>query len=169
MQDLETERGRDRERETGSIFSGSSTLLLSSLSSETFSSQSCISRISAVALSKLSQEPVFDILVRTLVEENSRKIVGFSFYPCTSLSIFLRPMAGAASSLRGWKCFAVIMVGLLVIAASFVSAENAAERATPRTKTDDSHSLLASMRKFLWQKGRVGYTHVWPVKTFLGL
>ncbi|PKI67839.1 hypothetical protein CRG98_011738 [Punica granatum] len=76
---------------------------------------------------------------------------------------------------RGWKCFAVIVVGFLVIAALFASAEDGADRDALRTKTDrdalrtktdDSQSLLASIRNFLWQKRRVGYTRVWPAMKF---
>lgn len=76
-------------------------------------------------------------------------------------------MSGFGSRLRGWKCFAVIVVGFLVVAALFVSAEDGAGRDAPRAKNDDAHSLLTTIRVFLWQKGRVGYTHVWPVKTSL--
>lgn len=77
-------------------------------------------------------------------------------------------MAGGGNRLRGWKCFSVIVVGFLVVAALFVSAEDdGARREGPRTKADHSQSLLASIKNFLWQKGRVGYTHVWPVKTLL--
>ncbi|OWM78165.1 hypothetical protein CDL15_Pgr014984 [Punica granatum] len=75
-------------------------------------------------------------------------------------------MAGVGGRLRGWKCFAVIVVGFLVIAALFVSAEEGTDRDAPRAKTDDSQSLLTSIRNFLWQKGRVGYTHVWPAMKF---
>ncbi|KAK4761097.1 hypothetical protein SAY87_005990 [Trapa incisa] len=81
-----------------------------------------------------------------------------------SISISLDPMAGAGS--RFWRCFAVMVVVVLVIAAPYVSAEDGAERDTPGTKAHDSQSLFRNIRNFLWQKGRVGYTHVWPDMKF---
>lgn len=74
-------------------------------------------------------------------------------------------MVGFGSRLRGWKCFTAIVVGFLVTAALFVSAEDGADTDAQRTETDDLPSILSSIRNFSWRKGRLGYTHVWPVKT----
>lgn len=69
-------------------------------------------------------------------------------------------MAGCGTGVRGWKCFAVIVVGFIVVAALFVSAD---EDVKTEASSVGTKSLYDTVRNFLWQEGRLGYTHVWPV------
>jgi len=59
--------------------------------------------------------------------------------------------------------FSLLLVGSLLL---FVSAEEEIQEKIAISEVPMEEVELSLLRKainFLWQKGRMGYTHVWPV------
>ncbi|XP_044484999.1 sulfite exporter TauE/SafE family protein 3-like isoform X2 [Mangifera indica] len=81
-------------------------------------------------------------------------------------------MERVESRRRNWKGQLVseILVGFLVVASVFVVGEARVEQEmSSYNETKEvivSDDLMKKVFKFLWQEGRLGYTHVWPDMKF---
>lgn len=81
-------------------------------------------------------------------------------------------MERVESRRRNWKGKLVseILVGFLVVASVFVVGEARVEQEmSSYNETKEvivSDDLMKKVFNFLWQEGRLGYTHVWPVSEF---
>lgn len=76
-------------------------------------------------------------------------------------------MAGTGKEWRGWRCFAMIVIISLVGASVFVSASEDGRKEGPSSTNGESKmDLPKAVFNFLWQKGKLGYTRVWPVRQF---
>ncbi|KAJ0075557.1 hypothetical protein Patl1_34282 [Pistacia atlantica] len=82
-------------------------------------------------------------------------------------------MAGLESRWRNWKGKLVseILVGFLVVASVFVVVEARMEQEVSSYNESkkvvvESDDLMKKVSNFLWQKGKLGYTHVWPEMKF---
>ncbi|KAJ0076450.1 hypothetical protein Patl1_34281 [Pistacia atlantica] len=78
-------------------------------------------------------------------------------------------MAGVESRWRSWKGKLVseILVGFLVVASVFVVVEARMEQEVSSYNESkkvvvESDDLMKKVPNFLWQEGKLGYTHVWP-------
>lgn len=78
-------------------------------------------------------------------------------------------MAGVESRWRNWKgkLLSEILVGFLVVASVFVVVEARMEQEVSSYNESkevvESDGLMKKVLNFLWQEGKLGYTHVWPV------
>ena len=64
----------------------------------------------------------------------------------------------------------MVLIGFLLIAPVLVSAKGSVELEDSRNnvKEEVETGFVMKVLNFLWQQGRLGYTHVWPVSpTFL--
>ncbi|KAJ0006741.1 hypothetical protein Pint_29773 [Pistacia integerrima] len=82
-------------------------------------------------------------------------------------------MAGVESRWRSWKGKLVseILVGFLVVASVFVVVEARMEQEVSSYNESkkvvvESDDLMKKVSNFLWQEGKLGYTHVWPEMKF---
>lgn len=76
-------------------------------------------------------------------------------------------MAGTGKEWWGCRCFAMIVIISLVGASVFVSAREDGRKEGPSSRNGESKlDLLKAVFNYLWQKGKVGYTRVWPEMEF---
>ncbi|XP_030525570.1 sulfite exporter TauE/SafE family protein 3-like [Rhodamnia argentea] len=76
-------------------------------------------------------------------------------------------MAGTGKEWWGCRCFATIVIISLVGASLFVSAREDGRKEGPSSRNGESKlELLKALFNYLWQKGKVGYTRVWPEMEF---
>ncbi|KAJ0006745.1 hypothetical protein Pint_29777 [Pistacia integerrima] len=82
-------------------------------------------------------------------------------------------MAGVESRWRSWKGKLVseILVGFLVVASVFFVVEARMEQEVSSYNESkkvvvESDDLMKKALNFLWQEGKLGYTHVWPEMKF---
>ncbi|KAL3735859.1 hypothetical protein ACJRO7_024910 [Eucalyptus globulus] len=76
-------------------------------------------------------------------------------------------MAGTGKEWWGWRCFAMVVIISLVGASVFVSAKEDGRKEGPSSRKSESKMDLAkAVLNFLWQKGKLGYTRVWPEMEF---